>query len=219
MKFHWLTELPQLLILGGMFVAAWLLWDRVPEQVPVHWNASGEADRFGGRFEGLVLVPLIGVGVYFVMLLAPLIDRKNTSMAGFQRMYGIIRLAVIVFLAVVYAASIRAFWSESHRLGPLFSLGLAGLFLVIGGCMRAIPPNPYAGVRTPWTLKSDYTWRKTHELAGWVFMGIGVCAGFCVWIDEAWVIYTTIGLSLLSLVIVVLGSYLFWLQAPDRPAT
>ena len=38
----------------------------MPETVPVHWNASGEADRFAGRFSfDTVLISVIG---YFGLL-------------------------------------------------------------------------------------------------------------------------------------------------------
>jgi len=31
----------------AMFVTAFLVWNRVPDELPVHWNAAGEVDRYG----------------------------------------------------------------------------------------------------------------------------------------------------------------------------
>ena len=52
-KKEWL----QLLILLVPFCAVALLWDKLPDQVPIHWNARGEADNYAGRTFGSLLVP------------------------------------------------------------------------------------------------------------------------------------------------------------------
>ena len=41
-------------------------WDSLPERVPVHFNASGDADRYGTAFE-LLMLPLIGIVVGITM--------------------------------------------------------------------------------------------------------------------------------------------------------
>ena len=47
-----------------MFLAAAMSWSDAPDRIPVHWNAAGEGDRNGGRFEGLLLVPLGSATIY-----------------------------------------------------------------------------------------------------------------------------------------------------------
>ncbi len=39
--------------------------------------------------------------------------------------------------------------------------------------------NWFAGVRTPWTLSSERSWRKTNWVGGWLFVlvGVGFIAG------------------------------------------
>ncbi len=39
-------------------------------------------------------------------------------------------------------------------------------FLVLGNYFGNLKPNRFVGIRTPWTLKSDETWRATHRLGG-----------------------------------------------------
>ena len=48
------------------------------------------------------------------------------------------------------------------------------LFIVLGNFLGKIRPNWFVGVRTPWTLSSKLSWDKTHRLAGWLFMLMGV---------------------------------------------
>jgi uncharacterized membrane protein len=49
------------MVLVAMFgLSAWA-WLRLPAgaSIPVHWNVAGEADGYGGKFEGLLLLPLV----------------------------------------------------------------------------------------------------------------------------------------------------------------
>ena len=52
----------------------------------------------------------------------------------------------------------------------LFSL----LFAFIGNLMYSIKPNYFAGIRTPWTLEDEDTWRKTHQLASPIWLVAGI---------------------------------------------
>lgn len=73
-------ELPQWLILAGVFIASLIAWSSAADRVPVHWGLNGDVDRYGGKFEGLLLLPLIATGTYVLLLLLPRIDpgRRTT---------------------------------------------------------------------------------------------------------------------------------------------
>ncbi len=40
--------------------------------------------------------------------------------------------------------------------------------------MHSIKPNYFAGMRTPWTLEDNDTWRATHRLAGKLWFAGGI---------------------------------------------
>lgn len=84
-----------------MFVLG-LVWPSAPDQIPVHWGLAGQPDRYGGKFEGLLLLPLLTLGVYLVMLLVPRIDPRSANYAQFQGAYSIFRLSSVAVLALVY---------------------------------------------------------------------------------------------------------------------
>ena len=50
------------------------------------------------------------------------------------------------------------------------------LFLFIGFMLRKAKRNFFLGIRTPWTLSSDYVWDKPHQLGATLFMAAGVLA-------------------------------------------
>ncbi|REB08669.1 DUF1648 domain-containing protein [Sporosarcina sp. BI001-red] len=41
-------------------------WNRLPEEVPIHFNAAGEVDNYGSKW-ALLLVPLISVGLFALL--------------------------------------------------------------------------------------------------------------------------------------------------------
>lgn len=51
-------------------VAVCVVWHLVPDSIPAHWNAAGEIDRWGGRWE-LLIMPIFtvvfAVGMSFVV--------------------------------------------------------------------------------------------------------------------------------------------------------
>ena len=59
---------------------------------------------------------------------------------------------------------------------------LSALFLVIGAVVGRIGPNPFIGVRTPWTYKSRLAWDRSNRLAGRLFfiLGLAGLAGLLV---------------------------------------
>lgn len=59
MRTAWRSELPQLSLIAAMFVTVIVTWPFAADQVPVHWNAAGEVDRYGGRMEGLLGIPVL----------------------------------------------------------------------------------------------------------------------------------------------------------------
>lgn len=48
-----------LLLVLGMFIAAFLIYPKMPDMVPIHWNIQGEVDGYGSRFFGTFLMPLV----------------------------------------------------------------------------------------------------------------------------------------------------------------
>ena len=48
------------------------------------------------------------------------------------------------------------------------------LFILLGNVMGRFKHNYFVGIKTPWTLANEEVWRKTHRMAGpiWVIGGI-----------------------------------------------
>lgn len=44
------------------------VWSKLPAEIPAHFNAAGEVDRFGSKWE-LIVLPGIGVFIYLFMFI------------------------------------------------------------------------------------------------------------------------------------------------------
>jgi uncharacterized membrane protein len=216
MKVSWRAELVQLAIIAAMFaVAAWA-WSRLPDKIPVHWNVHGEVDRFGGKFEGLLVFPLTSLGIYALTLILPVFDPGRLNYRNFAKAYNAIRIVFVVFMGLLYTVTLMVAFGNSISVNTVVMLLMAVLFIVLGNFMSKIRPNWFVGVRTPWTLSSKLSWDKTHRLAGWVFMLIGTMFALVAAFPSAWVLITTLIVDGLLVIWIIIYSYLVFRRDPDR---
>ncbi len=160
MKSSWRTELFSWSVLAAMFASAAWAWSRVPDQIPVHWNAAGEVDGYGGRFMGLLLIPLVTLGMHLLFMVLPAIDPCRTNYEGFAKVYAIFRGAIIAFTGAVYAATTLVALGHRVDMGRIITVSLGLLFIVLGSYLGKVRPNWFVGIRTPWTLSSRLSWRR-----------------------------------------------------------
>jgi uncharacterized membrane protein len=152
---------------------AWYFYPLLPDRVPTHFGLDGTADAYSSR-ESFILLEL--GGVLFLYLLLTFIPRIDPFWKKIQNRYNVlllfrdITMVFMLFLLVVTFLSARTGQLNMN----LFGMGLGLLFAVLGNYMPRLPRNFFFGVRTPWTLASDVVWKKTHIVAGWLFVAGGL---------------------------------------------
>lgn len=216
MRTTWKTELPQLTLILAMLVLAAASWSSAPGKIPVHWDLSGQPDRYGGKFEGLLLLPLVALGVYLLLLLLPRVDPRRANYALFKGAYLAIRVTILVFLALIYGFVLLWIGGIQLAVSAVMPI-LVGLLLIVTGIlMNKIQPNWFVGIRTPWTLSSELSWRKTHRLGGWVFtlMGLVFVASGLVGSTAAFMVALIFLIG--GVLFLAIYSYLAWRADPER---
>lgn len=208
----------------GMLVASGLAWGTVPDRVPVHWGMNGEPDRYGGRIEGLLLLPAITTGLAVLLWGAPFIDPRRANLLKSESAYTAMCIATVAVLGVVHFAVIATATGRAVSMGAVMGISIGALFVVLGWAMRQVRSNFIFGVRTPWTLSSERSWERTHLLAGRLFVAGGmatIAAGVVTfvtgteWLPVTTLLVTALGASLVS----VVYSYVVWRGDPDRLGT
>lgn len=165
-KKEWL----QILILAVPFVFLIFFWDRFPQQIPTHWNLKGQVDDYSSKTFGLLLAPVMNVFICCLFFVLPKIDPRGKNYDLFKGPFKIVRISITLFVAAIFF--VIAFVGLGHKLSvaKISLCGVILLMLVMGNYIGNVKPNWFVGIRTPWTLDNPEVWRKTHRMAGklWV---------------------------------------------------
>ena len=211
-----------LLISGILVLAMFLLggyaWTQLPagEQIPVHWNAAGEPDRYGGKFEGLMLMPVIAVGMLGLLAVIPRIDPKRMNIERSGKAYGWTMVGTTVFLTLLYVTTTLNTLGYDFELNRILPVGMGVMFMILGNYMGKIRQNYMFGIRTPWTIASELSWNKTHRVGGYLFFAFGLLFtlfGLVAGGSSTWIIPLIVGLLVLTFGLFAY-SYVIWKNDP-----
>ena len=161
------------LILLGFALGAYF-YPSLPDKVPTHWNASGEVNGYGSKLFGAFGLPVISLAMYLMFIVLPYIDPKKKSYADFKSSYQFLKHSLILFFLGIQVMSLLTASGVIVNRPILIQIMVSLLFILIGNVMGRFKHNYFVGIKTPWTLANEEVWRKTHRLAGplWVFGGI-----------------------------------------------
>src|SRR4051812_277555 len=119
MKGSWRTEVGPLAVIAGMWAASLASWSRAPERLPVHWGLYGEVDRWGGRAEALLLMPLMVFPLYLLLTFLPRLDPGRANYDRFAGPYRLLRLAILLFMAVLHLQTLAPIYGIRSNTGRI----------------------------------------------------------------------------------------------------
>jgi uncharacterized membrane protein len=213
------VEIALLALIGLMFAAALIVWPSAPARIPVHWNASGDIDRYGGKVEGLLLLPTLALGIYLLMRYLPRIDPGRANYARFGGAYTAIRAGVVLLMAGIYGMVIAWVLNVPVDVSRAVPVAVGALFMLFGSVLGQVKPNWFVGIRTPWTLSSTESWARTHRLGGWLFIALGVLFAITGAFKLGSFGYVVIGAAIAAVAVLVVYSYFVWRSDPARRTT
>ncbi|BAD86112.1 hypothetical membrane protein, conserved [Thermococcus kodakarensis KOD1] len=98
----------QLLGLVAYIILAAILWDKLPERVAIHFNASGEPDNFASKTLGTLLFPLVVYPLFLVMTyflrepaFAPLLRFSRRGWKAFAEFTTVMALGLVAIDSLV----------------------------------------------------------------------------------------------------------------------
>ncbi len=222
MKTTWRVEIPQLAVLGLMFVGAAVTLPTAPERVPIHWGVTGRPDGYAAAFPGLFAIPAVTLATYLLLLVIPAIDPGRASYATFADVYLFVRRLILAFFAVIDAVVLLAIRGVAVDVSLVIPLVVGALLVLLGNVMGKIRPNWFVGIRTPWTLSSKLSWTRTHAVGGRVFVVVGL-AFLLAPLSRATglgspALWSRVDLAVVAVgvVFLVVYSYLVWRSDPER---
>ncbi|MCB0033631.1 MAG: SdpI family protein [Anaerolineales bacterium] len=206
------------LILVAMFVLSAWAWVQIPadQPVPVHWGINGEPDRYGSKFEGLLLMPLIYTAVCALLAVVPRIDPRGNNILRSGKAYGALWIAMMLFFLILHVVLILNTLGINAPVDMVIPIGVGALFVVIGNYMGKVRRNYMFGIRTPWTLASELSWNKTHRLGGRLFVLLGLVMIASAAFATGMVTFVIMFAGIIGMLIGVFAySYVVWKQDPN----
>lgn len=177
MKKKQLSRLIKILIIVAMIVVWVLFYDKMPAQMPTHWNAQGVVDSYGSKRITLIWLPALGICLMLLFHFLPKRDPRKQNYASFAISWEILQLVILWFFAYLYFVILYVVLHPAVIITPLILCWIAVLFIVLWIVMRTLKTNYFVGIKIPWTLESEMVWDKTHKLGSWIFMAAWIVFG------------------------------------------
>jgi uncharacterized membrane protein len=216
MKITWRSEAFNLFLIAAMFIASAIAYPSAPDTIPVHWGINGEPNGWGGKFEGLFLLPLMTAGIYLLLLFLPKIDPKRANYDKFGGVYRIIRTLIVVFMAGLHGVIIAQINGVAIDVSTAVMVMVGLMLAVLGNYFGKLKQTWFVGIRTPWTMTSELSWTKTHQLGGKIFVVFGLLLALAGLVQQNWMFFTVMGLFMASILYLVIYSYFVWKSDPNK---
>lgn len=176
-----------------------LLWEKLPEQVPFHWNIHGEVDGWASKTQAIFLMPLLMLAMHWVCVFASTADpkSKNYHPKSIHLVLWICPILNLVLNTMVYGTAL-GYAISIERIMPLL---MGALFIFIGNLLPKMRQSYTMGIKLPWTLNNEENWNKTHRLAGKIWVGGGVVILSTAILGIFWILIATTAVMVLIPVI------------------
>ncbi len=162
-------------------VATLIALPLLPESIPAHFNAAGEADRWGSKYEVLIFPALNIVFVILMALVARFVAKQEGGGENNDRICGLATLLCLILFDAMAAYFLYTAFVQAGSLGELavdihqITMGIVGAMLIIlGNVMPKTRRNGLLGLRTGFSQKSDDAWKISQRVGGAGLMLTGV---------------------------------------------
>lgn len=158
----------------ALAAVAALALQRLPAgtQLPTHWNAAGEPDRFADAVTALFTPVFLTIGLSSVFALLPRLEPLQERL---ERSRALLTTAWAGLLAIMAVVELMVA-GPAFGLHPPSTLVLAAvgvLLIAIGNMLPKSRPGFFVGIRTPWAIMDEDNWVATHRLGAWTFIAGG----------------------------------------------
>lgn len=191
MKIKIINLIILIVALAGTFVAV----STLPDIVPVHFDMSGTVDRWGSKYELLVMPGAMlamfafwmGMDVFYAKKLSTTTDEKEIAEAkSNMKVLNATSVITSLMFLVINGVTIYAAYSQLGDTSvpeidmlKILTIIMGASFVLLGNFMPKAKNNATIGFRFPWTRYNDVTWSKSNRAGGiaMVISGIVIALG------------------------------------------
>jgi uncharacterized membrane protein len=212
--FSYKEILPIAMVVFSAIIGA-LIYSKLPQTIPSHWNASGVIDSWMEKNMAVLFFPGLILLIYFLMVILPFVDPLKKNYRKFLEDYFWFRTITLILLFLLYLFSLLvAVGFEVNII--YFIIPVMSVYIIyLGFFLPNVKRNYFVGVRTPWTIYSDKVWDKTHEFSGKLFIIAGLLSILGLFnLEYAFAIFLSI--FILAAITAVSYSYYIFLKVGKK---
>lgn len=159
----------------------------MPDKIPGHYDAAGNIDRWGSKYESFILPCIIVVMTLFWLCFIKYFENKqkkstnekeiNESANNAKMIYYVADSMAIMFgvmqCFILYSAFIASkgeLTTSAVDFSVVTNVCMGLLFVVLGNMLPKAKRNSVIGVRTVWSMHNDETWAKSNRMGGILLM-------------------------------------------------
>lgn len=190
----------------------------MPDQVPMHYDAVGNIDRWGSKYENLIFpVIILAMSLFWTLFIRYYekkahrsVDEKESAGAKSNaKVLGIVGLCMATMFTVMQGFFLYGDYNEavsgatkwSVDIGKVSVILMGIIFIILGNFLTKTRINSTVGVRIGWSMYNDNTWRKSNRFGAYAIMIAGV-----VTIIMAVILKNSFGAAMAAVGAVILAS-------------
>lgn len=180
-------------------------------QLPIHWNASGQADGFADALWALLMPAGLLLALSGLFAIIPSLEPLQHKLAGSAPVLRASWIGMILLNVTIAAVIGLPAWGIAVPVNAIM-LGVGLLLLMIGNALPKSRPGFFVGIRTPWTITDTDNWVATHRLGGKLMMlaGAAVIVSAILPVPAEVTGIVVLAAVLLAAVIPVAYSWWYW---------
>lgn len=158
-------------------VAGAILWNKLPEQLPTHFDASGAPDSYSSR--GFAVFGIPALLILFQWMCAFGCLKFDPKAENLQDKVMRIVLWICPVISVLMSALVLGSGLGCRLPVEVIMPALIGVIVVIiGNLLPKCKQTWTLGIKLPWTLADEDNWNRTHRFAApiWVVCGLVIIA-------------------------------------------
>ena len=183
---RWIT-----LALTAIFTAVMMFVLPNDATVPVHFDINGNPDRFGSKYEMLIMPIIIIATVVFLELFIKKYkkqaenetdEKKKAEFLSNAKVMNITSVITSVFFFaittmtyyIVYSTTFSKLGLPEVSVNNVLGILLGAMFIALANYMPKTRKNRNIGLRLSWSWYNDTTWRKSNKFASYLMIIVGV---------------------------------------------
>ena len=171
-KRNWKILAVTSLVLLLPIAAGLILWNQLPEQLPIHWNAAGEIDGWANKPILVFAMPFLMLGLHWLCVLGTAADPKKNNHP--EKILHLVLWIAPVLSVLIFTITYLVALGKDVPIEVIMPVLMGLVFTIVGNYLPKCKQNYTIGIKIPWTLNSEENWNKTHRFAGrlWVVCGL-----------------------------------------------